>query len=108
MVKVLLAAKADVNVEDFENRTALHEAAKRGHIEVVKELLATKADVNVENLKNRTALHEAKKRGHIEVVKELSAATADVNAGINKRGSTALSAAAHGGAQRRTEVIKRW
>ena len=61
--------------------TPLHEAARRGHIEVVRFLLEKGAYVGaVNDLWGRTALHEAAKGGHIEVVRFLVENGANVNA----------------------------
>lgn len=102
VVKTLLVAKADVDLEDHFSRTPLHRAAAEGHIEVVKTLLTAKANVNLEDYQNRTALHEAATRGHIEVVKTLLAAKADVNH-EDYQNRTALHGAAKEG---HIEVIK--
>ena len=93
-VKLLLKAKADVNVNSYSG-TALHMAAMNGHEAVVKLLLEAKADVNVKSNDGSTPLHwgmplywVAKKRSEA-VVKLLLEAKADVNAEDND-GWTAL------------------
>src|SRR5205814_7283 len=77
VVKLLLKAKADVNVKDKHGETALYRAAKNGHEAVVKLLLEAKADVNVRDESGRTALYMATENGHEGVVKLLLEAKAD-------------------------------
>ncbi|RPB22045.1 ankyrin, partial [Terfezia boudieri ATCC MYA-4762] len=62
------------------NRTALHIAAKKGHLEVVKVLLDKGATINAMTHVNRTALHMAAENGHLEVVKVLLDKGATINA----------------------------
>jgi ankyrin repeat protein len=60
--------------------TALHEAAKGGHLETVRLLLEQGADPNArETGDNTTALHWAAALGHVEVVRALLDAGADVH-----------------------------
>jgi ankyrin repeat protein len=49
VVKLLVEAKADVNVKDWGERTALYRAAKNKYGAVVMVLLEAKADVNVKD-----------------------------------------------------------
>ena len=72
-----LIEREEVNVnlvddEDASKRTALHLAARNGHLEVVKYLLEKGgAEVNEEDNDGWTALHLAARYGHLEVVKYL-------------------------------------
>ena len=78
VVRVLLAAKAEVNAKTSEGATALYLASKSGHADVVRALLAAKADVNAKiGNGTTTALTEASQNGHGDVVRLLSNAGAD-------------------------------
>jgi uncharacterized protein len=105
VVKLLLAANADVNIaERIMGTTPLNIASAKGHTEVVKLLLAANADVNIASKPiGLTPLIVASMKGHTEVVKLLLAANADVNIADNKDGLTPLIVASMGG---HTEVVK--
>ena len=55
---------ADVNAVNRDKETALHRAARRGHVDVVKVLVQSGADVNAVNRGKETALHVATDNGH--------------------------------------------
>ena len=60
-VQMLIEAGADINaVDKLLGRTALMDAVKEGHIEVVQTLIERGADVNIEDRWDTTALDEAK------------------------------------------------
>jgi ankyrin repeat protein len=59
VVKILLAAKADPNIEGEYGDTALHVAAGIGNIEAVKLLLAAGANINDTDKIGKTPLFEA-------------------------------------------------
>ena len=110
IVKMLLGVQnIDVTHASHERKTALHYAARNGHLENVKSLLPFHLDhlIDLHDTYNRTPLHFAAKRGHLEVVKLLL----DPNNGgsparVNNRarqGVTALHAAVKRG---HLEVVK--
>ena len=75
-VKTLLASpNVDVNGVDADGNTALIEAARFGHDEVVAALLIAKADVNAKNKQGKTALMLASEGGHDECVRLLTQAS---------------------------------
>jgi cytohesin len=101
-VRVLLAARADPDLTDEDQRTsALHLAAMAGAFAVVELLLAAGANVNARNSDGETPLHWASWRhrsdtsGSLEVVKALlSAPGIDVNARCAGSGRSPLQWAA--------------
>lgn len=78
-VRLLLAAGADVNGQDFMGFTPLLEAVSKGHLEIVRLLIEKGADVNKQDGDGYTPLHEAASHGYTEIVKSLIEANADVN-----------------------------
>ena len=74
-VKTLLTSpNVDVNGVDAEGNTALIEAARFGHDDVVQALLIAKADVNAKNKQGKTALMLASEGGHDDCVRLLTQA----------------------------------
>lgn len=65
----------------------LHDAARKGDIEVVQRLIIRGADVDEKDEKGGTPLHEAAKEGHRDVVRLLIAESANIDA----RGPLGLS-----------------
>lgn len=65
-----------VNAVNRMGRTALAEAARNGHFEVVKTILENGGvDVNVEDVLGKTALYHAASYGHADIVKVLLRST---------------------------------
>ena len=86
VVRVLLAASANVNAGNHSGWTALMRASDGCQHGIVQVLLAASADVNARtNVLGWTALMRASYRGHLEIVLALLAANADVNAHDNDR-----------------------
>ncbi len=96
--------------EDTERwgRTALMEAAEKGHLSVVKLLLANNADHNLRPYKGLTALMEAVKGGRVgrlKVIEELIKSGAKVNEGGGKYGETALMMAVDSGRLKAAKLL---
>jgi ankyrin repeat protein len=66
----------DVNGIDEHGNTALIQAARFGHNEVVTALLIANANVNTKNDEGKTALMLAAEGGHDETVRALTQAGA--------------------------------
>jgi ankyrin repeat protein len=76
-VRTLLASPSvDVNGIDDHGNTALIQAARFGHYEVVTALLIAKANVKTKNDEGKTALMLAAEGGHDETVRALTQAGA--------------------------------
>lgn len=75
-VKSLLASPSvDVNGVDADGNTALIEAARFGHDDVITALLVARADVSAKNKQGKTALMLASEGGHDECVRLLTQAS---------------------------------
>lgn len=103
MVALLLAAGANVEARNAEQRSALYTAAVHGHQDVVEQLLAAGADIDARNGDNLlTAVAIAAHNGRENIVMTLLSAGANPNLAA-RDGSTALYFAARGN---RNGVVK--
>jgi ankyrin repeat protein len=66
-LRFLIDQGADLNVQNFDGRTALFAAAHEGRLPHVQALIAAGADPNVRNKSGLTALHTARNQGHVDV-----------------------------------------
>jgi ankyrin repeat protein len=89
IAQMLIAAGADVNMQDDIGETPLHRAAYYGIVEIVRMLIAAGSDVNILSVSNWSSLHWATTKGDEEIAQILIDAGADVNV-KNKRDWTAL------------------
>ncbi|XP_068653643.1 serine/threonine-protein kinase 12-like [Aristolochia californica] len=67
----MLRAGTSPNVQDYDNRTALHLAASEGHASVVELLIQYHANVNLEDRWQRTPLTDARIYGHRDICRFL-------------------------------------
>lgn len=80
IVKCLLATPTtEVNKQNNEKNTALHEAAFKGSKELVDILIAAHADVRKQNSQGKTPFHRAVSGNHLGVAKSLMDNGADIN-----------------------------
>ena len=63
----------DVNIADYDNRTALHLAASEGHVDIVSFLIAHQADVNACDRMGFSPLVDALRHNQLQVQKVLRA-----------------------------------
>lgn len=72
IIHALVKAGANVNAQDVNKQTALHEMAESGNLIAVKALLDAGADKSIKNAKNYTPLIIAKLKKHKDIVKMLT------------------------------------
>jgi ankyrin repeat protein len=93
---LLPTATIDLSIKNANGDTALIEASRNGHLEVVRILLRAEAEVDEVNPRGQTALLVAAAGGHARIVELLLAAGAD--RGIaDENGDTAVMLAARNG-----------
>jgi class 3 adenylate cyclase len=74
-LRTLLTGGVSINAVDDANRTALHHAASRGHLDVVRYLLACNADINRADCLGHTAAYEAENQGHVDLASVITGTT---------------------------------
>ncbi len=94
VVRILLAAGTELG-RWAGARTALHDAAEKGYLEVVQAFVDAKVDVNPLNDTYGTPLHQAAAYGHVDVIDLLLRSGAKVN--LTSEGWSALHFAAWNG-----------
>lgn len=93
MIRLLIAADADVNAADIDHNTAFTVSARYWNIPVQRHLLSAGADVHFRDRYQRTVLHKA---SYVEVLQVMLDAGVDINA-VDSTGNTPLHvAASHG------------
>ncbi len=93
-VQLLLKHKARVDARDAHGRSALHEAARAGNVDILAVLLAAGADVHARDAAGRTPLLDAAAGGRLGAVDALLAAKADLAAeDTDGRGVLAIACA---------------
>lgn len=103
IAQLLIEHGASVSAKDGEGLTALHAAARDGHVEMAKVLIAAKAKIDAKGVAGETPLHLAAEGGHKEMIRMLIEAGAVVD-GVDTAGRTPLHR--HVSArQRRKEIV---
>jgi cytohesin len=94
-LRALIEAGADVNRPGQNGRTALHDAAHAGDVEIVRALIDAGADVNQPDANGVSPLSTVRQRGHTDVVALLERAGATVPAAFQSA-EDLVKAAKHG------------
>ncbi|KAK7091540.1 protein phosphatase 1 regulatory subunit 12A-like [Littorina saxatilis] len=89
VVKLLIEAKCNVNVQDSRGMTALHHAAMKGELDILQMLIEAGCELNTQDKNGWTALHNAAYWAHQGVVEKLINSGASVNM-MNKHQRLAL------------------
>ncbi|KAM9250398.1 LOW QUALITY PROTEIN: ankyrin repeat domain-containing protein 31 [Cariama cristata] len=71
LVRNIIKAGGNVNVQDYAGWTALHTASVEGFYGIANELLKARADVNARGIEQITPLQDAVKEGHYEMAELL-------------------------------------
>ncbi|KAK1170189.1 hypothetical protein AOXY_G6981 [Acipenser oxyrinchus oxyrinchus] len=96
VVRILLKADCDLDIQDDSEQTALHRAAVVGNTDVISALLQEGCALDRQDKDGNTALHELSWHGFSQSVKLLVKAGANIQA-KNKAGNTALHLACQNG-----------
>ena len=105
IVQALLGREGtDVNKGDYDDNTALHLAARDGHIEVARALLQAGANARKSNNRGKTPLHYASENGTIKIVRALLEAGA--GADVRKRDENGYSPISHASFGKHFEVFR--
>ena len=71
LVTALLTNRWRLENQDFEGSTALHEATKRGRLDIVEQLLNDFAKPTTKDNRGRTAIHYAASLGNVTIIRRL-------------------------------------
>uniref|UniRef100_A0A1A8HV84 Ankyrin repeat domain 6b n=1 Tax=Nothobranchius kuhntae TaxID=321403 RepID=A0A1A8HV84_NOTKU len=104
VIRVLLKAGCNLDVQDDGEQTALHRAAMVGHTDVITALIQEGCALDRQDKDGNTALHEVSWHGFSQSVKLLVKAGASVHA-RNKAGNTALHLACQNGHVQSSKVL---
>jgi ankyrin repeat protein len=94
-VKQMIAGGADVNQSGEFDYTALHMAARNGHIEMAQLLIENGAIVDARNRSKMTPFHWAARVGNLPMLEFLLSKGADINALGESRDPTDTSQVSH-------------
>ncbi|KAF5892612.1 ankyrin repeat domain-containing protein 6, partial [Clarias magur] len=104
VVRILLRAGCDLDIQDDGDQTALHRAAVVGNSDVITALIQEGCALDRQDKDGNTALHEVAWHGFSLSVKLLVKAGANIHA-KNKAGNTALHLACQNGHAQSAKVL---
>ncbi|KAL6080674.1 Poly [ADP-ribose] polymerase tankyrase-2 [Balamuthia mandrillaris] len=90
------SAVTHVNAKDAQGKTALHEAARWGHTNVIEFLLDNKAELEARTNEGSTPLHLAAMNGKDDAVRFLISKGADINCVDNYKDTPLMAASGAG------------
>ncbi|MBN3323151.1 ANKR6 protein, partial [Atractosteus spatula] len=96
VVRILLKAGCDLDIQDDGDQTALHRAAVVGNTDIISALIQEGCALDRQDKDGNTGLHEVSWHGFSQSVKLLVKAGANIHA-KNKAGNTALHLACQNG-----------
>ena len=102
MMRLLLNAKADVNIRGDYRQTSLQLAVNKKHLAMVNLLLKYRPSINVLDQSDNSALHNAVLSRNLPIVKRLLQAGAQPNT-VNNQGETPLTDAL---SRRKAQIAK--
>jgi ankyrin repeat protein/serine/threonine protein kinase len=104
IVRVLIGAGADLYFQNDWGHTAVTQAAKGGHLEIVQYLLSVgcESDLHFVSCKGRTLVMVASDAGHLHIVQYLVASGADISRRCHRLYTALILAASSG----HTEVVQ--
>ncbi|KAJ3606921.1 hypothetical protein NHX12_026437 [Muraenolepis orangiensis] len=104
VVRILLSAGCDLDIQDDGDQTALHRAAVVGNSDVINALIQEGCDLDRQDKSGNTALHEVSWHGFSQSVRLLVKAGANVHS-RNKVGNTSLHLACQNGHAQSVKVL---
>ncbi|CAK6979313.1 ankyrin repeat domain-containing protein 6b [Scomber scombrus] len=104
VVRILLKAGCDLDIQDDGEQTALHRAAVVGNSDIIGALIQEGCALDRQDKDGNTALHEVSWHGFSQSVKLLVKAGANAHA-KNKAGNTALHLACQNGHAQSSKVL---
>ncbi|XP_047244618.1 ankyrin repeat domain-containing protein 6b isoform X3 [Girardinichthys multiradiatus] len=104
VVRILLKAGCDLDIQDDGEQTALHRAAVVGNTDIISALIQEGCALERQDKDGNTALHEVSWHGFSHCLKVLVKAGANVHA-KNKAGNTALHLACQNGHTQSAKVL---
>lgn len=104
VVRILLKASCDLDIQDDSDQTALHRAAVVGNAEVISALILEGCSLDRQDKDGNTALHEASWHGFSQSVKLVVKAGGNVHA-KNQAGNTGLHLACQNGHSQSSRVL---
>ncbi|KAM4712547.1 ankyrin repeat domain-containing protein 6b isoform 2-T2 [Anableps anableps] len=104
VVRILLKAGCDLDIQDDGEQTALHRAAVVGNTDIISALIQEGCALERQDKDGNTTLHEVSWHGFSQSVKLLVKAGANVHA-KNKAGNTALHLACQNGHTQSSKVL---